>query len=148
MKIAGKQRFLSQIAALPAAMRAEIQKALVVSAEETNDLQQRFAPVKDGKLQRSIGYVLGDEAPEGAGLSTAPAKGSTDLTVTMFAGDASTIVENSRGVQFQNAVLQEFGTKKMTRNPFFFPGFRIGKKRAKPRLARAVSAGAKKAFRK
>ncbi|TPM92726.1 HK97 gp10 family phage protein [Mesorhizobium sp. B2-1-3A] len=148
MKIAGKQKFLSQIAALPAAMRTEIQKALVVSAEETNDLQQRFVPVDKGDLKRSIGYVLGDEVPEGAGISTAPAKGSTDLTVTMFAGNATTIVTNKRGVEFQNAVLQEFGTKKMSANPFFFPGFRIGKKRAKPRLARAVSAGAKKAFRK
>lgn len=147
MKISGKQKFLGQIAALPQAMREEIQKALVVSAEETNDVQRRFAPEDEGKLKRTIGNVLGDKAPEGAALSSAPAGGSTDLTVTMFAGDDSTLVYNKRGVPFQNALLQEFGTRKMPANPFFFPGFRLGKKRAKSRLARAVRNGARKAMK-
>jgi HK97 gp10 family phage protein len=148
MRVKGKEKFIGQIAALPAAMKSEILKALTVSAEETTDLQKRFVPVKQGKLKASIGYVVGDQAPEGAGITSAPAKSATDLTVTMYAGDQSTMVTNKRGVRFQNAKIQEFGTKKMPANPYFFPGFRIGKKRAKPRIARAVTAGAKKAFGK
>jgi hypothetical protein len=150
MKIKGKEKFLGQIAALPAAMKEEIIKALTVSAEETNDLQKRFAPVDQGKLKNSIGFVVGDEAPEGAAITSAPAGGATDLTVTMYAGNETTLVRNKRGVQFQNALLQEFGVKRkgrIVKNPFFFPGFRLGKKRAKNRLRRAVTNGAKKAFR-
>jgi hypothetical protein len=150
MKINGKEKFLGQIAALPKAMKDEILKALKVSAEETTDLQKRFVPVDQGKLKRSIGFVVGDKAPEGAGISSTPAGGATELTVTMFAGDETTMVSNRRGVQFQNALLQEFGVKRkgrIVKNPFFFPGFRLGKKRAKNRLRRAVTNGARKAFR-
>ncbi|MFC3209203.1 hypothetical protein [Aquamicrobium soli] len=151
MKVKGKEKFLGQIAALPQAMKDEILNALQVSAEETNDLQKRFVPKDEGKLERTIGYVVGDKVPEGAAITSAPAKGATDLTVTMYAGDETTIVRNKRGVEFQNALLQEFGRKvkgRIVKNPFFFPGFRLGKKRAKDRLRRAVRNGAKKAFNK
>lgn len=138
MKIKGKDEFLRQLQALPDAMRAEITKALEVSAEETTDLMKRFAPVKTGALRASIGWNFG--APkEGSRLSSPArsAKGEADLAAVMYAGDE---------VAFY-ARFQEFGTQKMAANPFFYPGYRYGRKRAKSRLGRAIRNGAKKAFR-
>jgi HK97 gp10 family phage protein len=139
VKIKGKDEFLRQLQALPDAMRAEITKALEVSAEETTDLMKRFAPVKTGALRASIGWNFG--APkEGSRLSSAArsAKGEADLAAIMYAGDE---------VAFY-ARFQEFGTQKMAANPFFYPGYRYGRKRAKSRLSRAIRNGAKKAFGK
>jgi HK97 gp10 family phage protein len=136
VKIKGKDEFLRQLQALPDAMRAEITKTLEVSAEETTDLMKRFAPVKTGALRASIGWNFG--APkEGSRLSSPArsAKGEADLAAVMYAGDE---------VAFY-ARFQEFGTKKMAANPFFYPGYRYGRKRAKSRLSRAIRNGARKA---
>lgn len=141
MQIKGKDKFLAQIAALPSAMREEITKALTTSAEETTDLMKRFAPKRSGRLAASVGYAFG-EAPKGASLSTAAnaraAKSESGLSVTMYAG----------GGEAFYAWFQEVGTVKMPANPFFYPGYRFGKNRAKARLGRAIRNGAKKAFNK
>lgn len=138
MKIAGKDKFLRQIGALPAALRAEVRKALEASAEETTDLMKRFVPVESGKLRASIGYGF-EGVPAGASKSASrSAKAETGLAVTMYAG----------GREAFYARYQEFGTQDMVAQPFFYPGYRLGRKRAKARLARAVRAGAKKAFGK
>ncbi len=166
MKIAGKQKFLGQIAALPAAMKAEIRKALEVSADETTELMKRFVPVRSGALKASIDYTFGQYTPDNANVRGLKSSGAdaTELTVTMHAGDAKAWY----------ASLVEFGTKAHiiepkqaggklrllggrfveeadhpggTASPYFFPAYRFGKKRAKSRLARAVRNGAKKAFR-
>lgn len=138
VKIAGKDKFLKQIGALPAALRAEIRKALEASAGETTDMMRRFAPVASGRLRASIGHSF-DGAPAGAMTSDArSAKAETGLAVTMFAG----------GREAYYARFQEFGTQDMPAQPFFYPGYRLGRKRAKARLARAVRAAAKKAFGK
>lgn len=138
MKIQGREKFDRQLAALPGAMKAEIRKALEVSAAETVDLMRRFAPVKSGRLRASINFTFG-EAPKGALASGArSAKADAELSVTMFAGGGETFY----------ARFQEFGTTEMPANPFFFPAYRLGRKRAKARIARSARAGAKKAFGK
>ncbi|WP_144223610.1 HK97-gp10 family putative phage morphogenesis protein [Mesorhizobium amorphae] len=166
MKIAGKQKFLGQIAALPRAMKDEIRKALEVSADETTDLMKRFVPVRSGALRASIGFTFGEYTPDNASVRglQSTGTGATELTVTMHAGDAKAWY----------AGLVEFGTRKhmilprepggklrlnggrfvdevehpgSDASPFFLPAYRFGKKRARSRLARAVRNGARKAMK-
>ncbi|WP_165815996.1 HK97-gp10 family putative phage morphogenesis protein [Kumtagia ephedrae] len=138
MKIAGKQKFLAQIDALPQALRTEIRKALEQSAEETTDLMRRFAPVESGALRASIGYSFG-EAPKGALSSAArTVKAEAGLAVTLFAGGGKAFY----------ARFQEFGTQEMSANPYFFPAYRLARKRVRARMARAMRNGAKKALGK
>lgn len=138
MKIVGKQKFVSQIAAMPQAVKDEVRKALQLSAEETTDLMRRFAPVDSGTLRSSIDWTFG-APPAGAFSSSArAAKGEAGLAVTMFAGG---------GPAFY-ARMQEFGTTEMSANPFFYPGYRLGRKRAKERIARGMRNGIKKALGK
>lgn len=135
MKIQGKERFLRRLDRMPAVMRDEVRKALDVSAQEATDLMRRFAPVRTGRLKSSIGHRFG-RAPKGT-LSSAvrEAKADHDLLVTMYAG----------GGEAYYAAFQEFGTREMAAQPFFFPAYRLARKRAKARLSRALRKGAKKA---
>jgi HK97 gp10 family phage protein len=138
MKIAGKDKFLRQLQALPQAMRDEIRTSLKVSAEETTDLMRRFVPVESGALRASIGYSFG-EAPKGALSSAArTVKAEAGLAVTLFAGGGKAFY----------ARFQEFGTQEMSANPYFFPAYRLARKRVRARMARAMRAGAKKALGK
>lgn len=43
------------------------------------------------------------------------------------------------------AAPNEWGTRKMDAQPFFYPAYRLGKKRARGRIARAIKAGIKDA---
>ncbi len=147
MKIVGREKFDRQIAALPREIREAVRKALEVSATETVDVMRRFAPVDTGRLKASIDFTFGaapsrsiSSAPKqtGAAAAARAAKGDAGLAVTMYAG----------GTEAYYAGFQEFGTGEAPAQPFFFPGYRLGRKRAKARLARAIGAGARKAFRK
>lgn len=60
------------------------------------------------------------------------------IGVVVKAGDATTIVTNQRGQRFQNAKLQEHGTKKMKANPYFNPAWRMNRRRVRSAITRAV----------
>lgn len=166
MKVKGKEKFLRQIEALPNAMKDEIRKALDVSADETTDLMKRFVPVRSGALRNSISYTFGEYKPDNAKLRGLQSSGkrATELTVTMHAGDAKAwyaglvefgtrahiILPKQEGGSLHlldGRVVEKVDHPGATRQSFFFPAYRLGKKRAKSRLARAVRNGAKKAFR-
>lgn len=142
MKIRNLDRLKRKLKRLPAVAREEIRAGLEKSAAEIVDLMQRMVPVDEGKLKASIGWTWG-APPEGSTV-LAQAAGAAGLAITIYAGDASTIVTNSRGVQFQNAFLQEFGTAKMKANPFFRPAWRLNRRRARSRISRAIGKAARR----
>lgn len=142
MKIQGLERFKRKLKRLPQVAKDEIRRGLEQSADEIVDLMKRMVPVDEGKLRDSIGWTWG-APPEGANVF-ATAAGEAGLVITIYAGDRSTIVTNARGVEFQNAFLQEFGTKARSANPFFRPAWRINRKRAQNRVSRALGKAARK----
>lgn len=60
------------------------------------------------------------------------------IGVVVKAGDETTIVTNSRGQRFQNAKLQETGTKNMPANPYFNVAWRQNRTRVRGAITRAV----------
>lgn len=60
------------------------------------------------------------------------------IGVVVKAGDETTVVMNERGVRFQNAKLQENGTKNMPANPYFNPAWRMNRARVRGRITRAI----------
>lgn len=60
------------------------------------------------------------------------------IGVVVKAGDETTIVTNERGQRFQNAKLQENGTKNMPANPYFNPAWRANRTRVRGNITRAV----------
>lgn len=112
--------------AVPKAMREAVKPAIEKSADEIVALAKSLVPVDEGPLRESIGWTWG-EAPEG---SMAIAQGSSEgMTITIYAGNDEAFY--ARWV--------EFGTQQGAEaNPFFFPAYRLGKKRAVNRIRRAI----------
>ncbi|MEH6721294.1 MAG: HK97-gp10 family putative phage morphogenesis protein [Aurantimonas endophytica] len=137
MKIERLEAFKKKLAALPAETRSEVRKALEKGAEEIVDLMKRSVPIDEGDLRDSIGWTFGDDVPEGAVVvakSGREAVSAAGLAVTIYAG--------SRAAYYARFV--EFGTQKMGARPFFFPSFRLGRKRVVNRVNRATRAAAKR----
>lgn len=127
-----RRRWLS----LPDQVRSEIRRALEKTAEEMVDLMRRAAPKQHGDLAASIDWTWG-AAPSGSLSIGTVSDSDDDMRITIFAGNENTIVRNKRGVEFQNALLQEFGTESMPASPYFFPSYRLLKKRGRDRINRA-----------
>lgn len=142
MKILNLARFKRKLKRLPVIAREEMRRGLELSANEIVDLMQRMVPEKEGKLKASIGWTWG-APPDGATVFTQAAAGA-GLVITVYAGDRNTIVTNSRGVEFQNAFLQEFGTAKMRANPFFRPAWRLNRRRVRSRISRSIGKAARR----
>lgn len=145
MKVKNRDRLLKKIAALPKVTREEIRKSLAESANEIVDLQRRAVPVDTGNLKDSIDWHYGDAEKiahsQGAG-------GDHELAVRISAGN--TFARHAHLVEFGTAPHPQGGKFAGTMHPgtpaqpFFFPMYRLGKKRAKSRITRAVNKAARK----
>jgi HK97 gp10 family phage protein len=131
MKIQGADRLKRKLRVLPKIAREEIRKALAQGAEEIADLARRLVPVDEGDLRASIGWTFGR-----------PPKGSRILGQAKGNGIAATIYAGSSEAFYSRWV--EFGTVKMRARPYFYPAYRLGRKRAKSRISRAMTKAAKR----
>lgn len=147
MKVKNLGKMYAKIAAMPAAVKEEIRKALAQSAEEIVDLQKRFVPVDHGDLRDSITWQYGD-AKRIKHSQTIGASGDHELSVRISAGNAR--VRYAHLVEFPTRAHIAGGKFKGARHPgtkaqpFFYPGFRLGKKRAKSRIVRATNRAVKR----
>lgn len=130
MKFQNKERFLRKLAALPKAVRDEVVPALRAGGDEINDLQRRFVPVEDGELRGTIRNTVN----------------AAELKVTIEAGGAATTkpVRDGADASYDYSMAAEFGRRGQPAQPFFYPGYRLGKKRAKARISRAMNKAARK----
>jgi HK97 gp10 family phage protein len=151
VKFRGVDKLKRKLRAIPQIAREEIHVALQQSAAEMADTAKNFAPVKSGTLRNSIGYTSGAYKAENANVRGVGGGGKLndkDLTVTIHAGDAKAYY----------AAFVEFGTAPHTNKgkfagshnpgasarPFFFPAYRLVKKRVTSKISRATSRAAKK----
>lgn len=125
----GLDRLKARFDAIPARVREAARLELEKSAQEIVDTMKRFAPAESGALRESIGWTWGD-APSGS-MTIGTVRGSEygTMRITIYAG----------GKDAFYARFQEFGTKNMAANPFFFPAWRAKKKKVRSRLSRAIS---------
>lgn len=141
--------------AIPAAVHAAVKPAIEQGADEIVALAKSLVPVDEGPLRDSIGWTWG-EAPKGS-MAIAQSVGD-GLTITIYAGNDEAFY--ARWVEFgtqsgrigSRVATGEAGLKgrkkkgrKILRDhpgteaqPFFFPAYRLGKKRAVNRIKRAV----------
>lgn len=123
-------RLKQKIETIPVDARAQIRKALDKSADELIDLQQRMVPTDSGNLKRSIRKEAGDH----------------DLAVRVAAGGPATTKPVRRGIseQFDYSLGIEFGTSTRPAHPFFFPAYRVLRRRITNRIVGAVRAAVNK----
>lgn len=109
-------RLTKRLNAIPKAVRDAVQPALDVSADELVARMQHLAPVDEGDLRRSIRKEPGDH----------------ELSRKVMTDD-------------YKASWVEHGTVKQAANPFFWPAFRLSRKRIANRLKRAIRKAVKEA---
>ena len=143
-------RLKRRLEAIPKEARAEIRKALEKSAVELAGMVKNFAPEHSGDLKNSVGYTFGEYIPENSnvrGVSAAGGLGDPDLSVTVHAGDAkafyAAFVEFGTKAHLQGGKLAGTYHPGTAPKPFFFPAYRLLKKRIKNRIARAVKKAAR-----
>lgn len=147
MKVTNLDRVNAKIKALPQAVKDEMRKAVAVSAEEIVGLQKKLAPIDDGDLQMSITWGWGNEKKIAYSQTIGTVSGNTELSARISVGNTKVryahlvefgVKEHIAGGMFEGATIPAIAGQ-----PFFYPGYRIGKKRAKARIRRAISKAAK-----
>ena len=128
--VQGLDRFNKRWKAIPKNARKNVRAAMEDAANDIVEEMWSRAPQGETlRLGASIGWTWGD-AP--AGSLTIGKVGGREygaMRITIYAG----------GGEAFYAFFQEFGTKDMPANPFFYPVWRARRKRVKARISRAVS---------
>lgn len=130
--------------ALPQAVADATIKAMEQGADEVVAMMRRLAPKDSGKLAQTINWTWG-QAPEGSMVLGKSSPTRDGLVITIYAGDASTLVGERE--QFQLARIQEFGTQQMQASPYFFPSWRSLRKRVGGRVKRQMRKAVKDAVK-
>jgi HK97 gp10 family phage protein len=144
----GLSRFQKRMRAIPQAVKDAVRPAMEKSAAEIVATAKALCPVDEGDLRNSIGWTWG-AAPQGSIVLASSTAG--EMTITIYAGNDEAFwarwVEfgtqaavaggrvSGRGDKTRTSLRTHSGT---AAQPFFYPAFRLNKKRASGRIKRAV----------
>lgn len=123
----GLSSFQKRMRAIPEAARKAVTPALMQSAYEVQDAMEALAPEDTGDLKNSITVT-------GPGALTPPY--SQPGGSAAVPENAVAITVGSSDVRYAHLV--EYGTGKAPAQPFFWPGFRMTRKRATNRIKTAI----------
>lgn len=127
-------RLKKRLAAIPKAVKLAVQPALIQSGNELASRMKALAPVDTGDLRDSIAVTLpGQSTPPYSQPGGSRTAGETEVLVTVGNDD----------VRYPHLV--EYGTAEASAQPFFWPAFRLTRKRITNRIKRAVSKAVKEA---
>lgn len=132
-KIIGMERLKRKLSKIPEKVKTRAQADLMLAGREINVMQRALVPVDDGTLRASIRTEALNDGTVGIEIKA----GGPSTTVT---------VRNSKkgnAPTYDYALGQEYGTSDMPPNPYFWPGYKAGKKKAR----RTVRAGVRKAIK-
>lgn len=125
-------RLTRRLKAIPVAVKEAVTPALMKSGEEIADRMRAFAPEDTGDLKESIAVT----PPGGTTPPYSQPGGSTvaeENQVLITAGNTD--------VRYPHLV--EHGTADAPAQPFFWPGYRLTRKRAANRVKRAIGKAVK-----
>lgn len=129
----GLAKFQRRMEAIPRAARQAVKPALVKAAEDVAHLQRALAPEKTGDLKASIHVTGPGEATpaysQPGGSMVAPPNAAL-ITV------GNTDVRYAHLVEYGHS--NGFGGSTVPPHPFFWPGFRLGQKKAAAAIKRAI----------
>lgn len=130
-------RLKRRLEAIPKEVRKAVEPALIKSGEELKERMQHLAPEDSGALRDSIVVT----AP---GQSTPPYSQPGGSRVA--AENQVLVTAGNTDVRYPH--LQEYGTIKAPAQPFFWPAYRLTKKRIQNRVKRAISKAVKVGWNK
>ena len=104
------------------------------SARSFDPLQHVFSQNTDGSF-RVVGPAVTDTRSDGFSTGYVGGRAYGTLRISIFAGGDLTRDEKGRDY----ALFQEHGTKTMPANPFFYPVWRVRRRRVRSAMTRAMS---------
>ncbi|WP_353641322.1 HK97-gp10 family putative phage morphogenesis protein [Mesorhizobium sp. WSM2239] len=148
MKIKNLKRLQRKLRRMSPVAKEEIRKALAESAAEIVALQKQIVPAASGDLRDSIEWRYGDAKKIRYSQSFKGASGGHELSVRISAGNEKVryahLVEFGAAPHIAGGKFEGAQHPGAPAQPFFYPAFRLGKKRAKARIGRAVGKAARK----
>jgi HK97 gp10 family phage protein len=145
--VKGSERLHARFKAVPKKIIDDVATAMETHAEKIVVDMRRLVPKRTLALHGSIGWTWGD-APKGA-ITLGKVRRASDrygrISVTIYAGTRDKSLGDADAFY---ARFQEFGTVKMTANPFFYPAWRAGRKAARSAIKRAVNRGVMRSNKK
>lgn len=122
---------------IPDRVKKLTREAMEKSANEIVAMMKRLVPKGETRRgEESIGWTWG-EPPKGSMAIMSSDPGPDGMRITIYAGGGAAFY-----LRFH-----EFGTQKMAPQPFFFPSWRLNRKRAASRIKRAIKKGVKEGAR-
>lgn len=142
----GRARLERQIQALPKALRDLLKADMEKYAQQFVDKLKTVVPVDTGELRDSIGWTWGCAPKKSTALATAKSSLGSGLTITIYAGNESTLVKSAKGRRpyLQKAWIVEFGTSKMPARPYFRPLWKLERRKIRSKMKRAATRAIKK----
>ncbi|WP_343039066.1 HK97-gp10 family putative phage morphogenesis protein [Propylenella binzhouense] len=132
----GLARLEKRLAAIPEAAKEAVKPALIKSAEELADRMKRLAPVDEGDLRDSIAVT-----PPGGTTPPYSQPGGSRV-----AGELEALVTAGNS-EVRYAHLVEYGTANAPAQAYFWPSYRLNKKRITGRIKRAVGKAVREHWR-
>lgn len=125
------QRLDRRMAAIPQAVREAVRPALIKSGDELADAMRHLAPDDPATgapdLKSSIAVTLpGEQTPAYSQPGGSRVAGELEVLVTV----------GNEEVRYPH--LLEYGTSKMEAQPYFWPAFRLMRKKLESRIKRAI----------
>jgi HK97 gp10 family phage protein len=127
------ERLKARLAAIPKAVKEDVQKTLLKQATDLADSMRHLAPVDTGALRDSIAVTPG-------GQSTPPY--SQPGGEHAVPENAVCVTAGNEAVRYPHLV--EYGTTGTDPQPFFWPAYRIHKRRIKNAIGRSIGKAVKK----
>lgn len=122
--IQNRERLGAKARALRDRVAASVTPAVIKAAELIITTQKRYVPVDDGDLRDSIHWEKAEDS-----------------------GNATKLLIIAGGQPAPHGRIIEFGSRRQPAQPFFFPGYRVERRRAKAIIAKAVRAAVRSAAR-
>jgi HK97 gp10 family phage protein len=133
-KIPQKAGFYNRLQSTVPGIEDAIKEATIVSAKEMVEKARSLAPEVDGDLKRSINYTVGQYRPSNGNVRGTTARNGGKDAVTVHAGDEKAFY----------ADWVEFGTANSGKRPYFYPAYRLLRRKIKGRISRAMTKSIKR----
>lgn len=129
-------RLKRRLEAIPANVKEAVRPALQKSADELADRMRSLAPVDQGDLRDSIAVTLGP----GRTPPYSQPGGSKELLE-----NAAAVTVGNSAVRYPHLV--EYGTNKAPAQPYFWPAYRLLRRKLQNRLKRRISKAVRDAWK-
>jgi HK97 gp10 family phage protein len=131
---AQSEKLRRRLAAIPKSVKRTVEPALASAGRDLSARMQLLAPVDSGELRDSIAVTLpGQSTPPYSQPGGSRVAGELEVLVTV----------GNEEVRYPHLV--EYGTADVAAQPFFWPAFRLSRKRLTSRIKRAIRKAVKDA---